>query len=120
MSTPIDHGAAAIAFLTAQAEICAEAGKAEDALLDDVAQSLQTAIAAGQAATAHALLAIEARFGELVDQQRLSNVIAMITMLGPISEQKLFDDEAVIDAVAYVRDRAAGIVKPPVPGGESR
>ncbi|MEV6258045.1 hypothetical protein AB0L97_32800 [Nocardia sp. NPDC051911] len=64
--------------------------------------------ALASAATAHALLAIEARLGELVEQQRLANVIAV----GNPYESQLVESEDERATVSYVRGRIGDIVNP--------
>ncbi|SUA72623.1 Uncharacterised protein [Nocardia otitidiscaviarum] len=59
-----------------------------------------------QAATTHALLAVEARLGELVEQQRTANLLAA-------SDSDLFDGRIDYPAVEYeLRDRIDDIIHP--------
>ncbi|MGW5514631.1 hypothetical protein [Nocardia africana] len=67
-------------------------------------------------ATAHALLALEARLGEQLEvqrqqleQQRLANVL---TAFGTASEESLINYSDLTAAEKYVRDRIGAIVKP--------
>ncbi|MFR9767091.1 hypothetical protein [Nocardia sp. SC052] len=60
-------------------------------------------------ATAHALLAIEARLGELVEQQKLANTIAAF---GTDGEDGLIDIVDQAAAETYVRARVGRIVNP--------
>lgn len=62
-----------------------------------------------QAATAHALLAIEARLGELVEQRRITNIIAS---LGTDGEDGLIRIEDQAAAEVYVRDHIGDTVNP--------
>lgn len=61
-------------------------------------------------ATAHALLALVDRVGELVEQQKLANVIAATVKTADTADLVDFDDYD--NAVAYVRDHIGGLVNP--------
>ncbi|MFI6215669.1 hypothetical protein ACIBCD_27065 [Nocardia brasiliensis] len=76
----------------------------------------EESLALASEATAYALLAVGARLAELVEQQRLSNVIAA---LGTTDEETLIDDDTLLDAERYVRNSVADIVNP-LPGGDPR
>lgn len=70
------------------------------AQLPHTPHQLDGQLAIASAATAHALLAIEARLGELVEQQRIANVIAAF---GTDGEDGLIDPADQADAEIYVR-----------------
>ncbi|WP_280246534.1 hypothetical protein [Nocardia abscessus] len=80
----------------------------------DVAIAAQNQAMLGAVATAHALLAVEARLGQLVEQQRLANVMAS---QAPRDESgnpavPLLDWRLDDDAVEYMRAAVSRIVHP--------
>lgn len=99
MTLSTDHRAVAAALIAITAD---EAQLARAATRD---LTLVTS-----AATAHALLALESRLGELVEQQRISNVIAALAM--PLGQGLITSGADLGAAATYVRAHIGDIVNP--------
>lgn len=96
-----------------EAEHCLDA---VDVMRDnDVQDSMAHAALAGEA-TAHALLALVEKVGELVEQQRIANIIAA---MATDSEDGLIYIEDQAAAEVYVRDHISGLVSPDTGSGDS-
>lgn len=100
---PINHRAAAEALIAITA----------DAAQTALANPLDLAVVTS-AATARALLAVEARLGELVEQLRIANVIAAF---GTDGEDGLIEPGDQLNASVYVRAHVGDIVDPDPNGG---
>ncbi|MGI5223048.1 hypothetical protein [Nocardia sp. CA-290969] len=79
--------------------------------VESMALNTQQATMAG-IATVHALLAVETRLGELVEQQRVANVLAMLSKVSNLD----LDWEAEQAAYEHLRGELAALLKSAEPG----
>ncbi|WP_280381015.1 hypothetical protein [Nocardia wallacei] len=87
MSTADQHRASALESLDSL-DLLRNTGADDDAFVPLAAE-----------ATAHALLALDARLGELVEQQRLGNTIAALHQIGCYGDDEYMAARATVRAV---------------------